>query len=295
MISVGSPAPAIDLETQFGTRFRLADHRGKHNVLILGYPLDWTPICSSELPELNRMIDQFRDAADTEVVSLSSDSRHSHLAWSQSMREPLRFPMLADANPHGEVSRALGLWIPSESITDRGTVIIDKNGVVQYAVSVGKENRRNLPDLLREAVRINGGLKPGQVMLAAPEGGGEACSLDNRAGCAVPPAGRIDLPRAPSGRAAGYVSPAGAPETQGPVIFVSRTCGHCMMLKQSLQSLKWQPVATMVDVGTPAGSALVTKRAPTLQNVPALHVPGEDIYVGNPNVLARIKRLIAGR
>lgn len=43
MIAVGSPAPDFTLETQFGTKFHLAEIKGKHNVLLLFYPLDWTP------------------------------------------------------------------------------------------------------------------------------------------------------------------------------------------------------------------------------------------------------------
>ena len=43
MISVGTPGPDFTLQTQFGTQFTLADHRGRHNVLFLFYPLDWTP------------------------------------------------------------------------------------------------------------------------------------------------------------------------------------------------------------------------------------------------------------
>jgi len=43
MISVGSEAPDFTLETHFGTTFRLSDYRGKSNVMLLFYPLDWTP------------------------------------------------------------------------------------------------------------------------------------------------------------------------------------------------------------------------------------------------------------
>jgi peroxiredoxin len=43
MIAEGTPAPDFTLESQFGTKFHLADHKGKHNVLLLFYPLDWTP------------------------------------------------------------------------------------------------------------------------------------------------------------------------------------------------------------------------------------------------------------
>jgi peroxiredoxin len=43
MIEVGKPAPDFTLETQFGTKFHLGDYKGKRNVLLLFYPLDWTP------------------------------------------------------------------------------------------------------------------------------------------------------------------------------------------------------------------------------------------------------------
>ncbi len=43
MISPGTPAPDFELDTQFGTRFRLADYRGRRNVMLVFYPLDWTP------------------------------------------------------------------------------------------------------------------------------------------------------------------------------------------------------------------------------------------------------------
>ena len=44
MISVGSEAPDFTLENQFGMQFRLSDYRGKSNVVLLFYPLDWTPV-----------------------------------------------------------------------------------------------------------------------------------------------------------------------------------------------------------------------------------------------------------
>lgn len=43
MIAEGTPAPDFTLEDQFGQRFHLADYRGAYNVLLLFYPLDWTP------------------------------------------------------------------------------------------------------------------------------------------------------------------------------------------------------------------------------------------------------------
>lgn len=43
MISIGTEAPDFELVSQFGTKFKLSDYRGRRNVLLLFYPLDWTP------------------------------------------------------------------------------------------------------------------------------------------------------------------------------------------------------------------------------------------------------------
>jgi peroxiredoxin len=43
MITIGQKVPNFTLETQFGTEFRLSDQLGHHHVLLLFYPLDWTP------------------------------------------------------------------------------------------------------------------------------------------------------------------------------------------------------------------------------------------------------------
>ena len=43
MISVGAQAPAFTLKDQFGREVSLAQFAAKRNVMLLFYPLDWTP------------------------------------------------------------------------------------------------------------------------------------------------------------------------------------------------------------------------------------------------------------
>ena len=43
MISKGSPAPGFSLTDQFGRTVSLDQFRGKHHVMLLFYPLDFTP------------------------------------------------------------------------------------------------------------------------------------------------------------------------------------------------------------------------------------------------------------
>jgi peroxiredoxin len=44
-LKVGDPAPDFELTGHRGNdKFRLSDSRGKKNVVIVFYPLDWTPV-----------------------------------------------------------------------------------------------------------------------------------------------------------------------------------------------------------------------------------------------------------
>jgi peroxiredoxin len=44
-LAVGDPAPDFELSGhRGGEKFKLGDHRGKKNVVLVFYPLDWTPV-----------------------------------------------------------------------------------------------------------------------------------------------------------------------------------------------------------------------------------------------------------
>lgn len=67
------------------------------------------------------------------------------------------FPLLADFHPKGDMAKKYGVYLEDKGITDRATVIIDKNGAVRYAVSVTPAGQRNPKDLLTEAQKVNQG------------------------------------------------------------------------------------------------------------------------------------------
>ena len=43
MIAEGTSAPGFRLQDQFGREISLSDFRDRQHVLLLFYPLDWTP------------------------------------------------------------------------------------------------------------------------------------------------------------------------------------------------------------------------------------------------------------
>ena len=101
------------------------------------------------------MLDEF-DRADTQVLGVSVDSIYCHGNWAKSLGG-VTFPLLADFHPKGAMAQKYGLYLSEKGITDRATVIVDKNGNVRYAVSVTPAGKRNPMDLLAECRKVNKG------------------------------------------------------------------------------------------------------------------------------------------
>lgn len=155
MISTGTLAPRFTLPDQNSHTFRLERWLGQHNVLLLFIPVAFTPICTTELPALNLYREQFWDDTNTVVAAITSDTPPANREWARRC-EAAELYVLSDHHPIGEVSKAYGAWIPSEGIPDRATVIIGRDGRVQYSESVGKFGKRSIPALLQMAASING-------------------------------------------------------------------------------------------------------------------------------------------
>ncbi len=169
ILSPGSVAPVFSLPTVEDRTFSLAAFRGRSNVLLLFLPAAFTPICSTELPALSALRDRFAAEANTEVVAITVDNRHANGQWA---RECGGNPsiLLSDSNPHGQVSRAYGAWMPADSLSARATFIIGTDGRIKYSADAGKFGRRSIPDLLAIATRINGGQPVPSVPILRPLG-----------------------------------------------------------------------------------------------------------------------------
>lgn len=126
-IAVGTIAPDFTLKTQDDKEWKLSDHKGK-NVVLLWYPLDWSPTCEKENCKLSTQ--PVLEGADTVVVGLSRDSVWSHKAWKKAFN--IKHELLAD--PMLAVTKQYGLEHPKVPfISHRATVIVDKQGKVAFA------------------------------------------------------------------------------------------------------------------------------------------------------------------
>ena len=128
-LSVGTAAPDFSLKDQNQKEVKLSDYRGKKNVVIVFYPLDWSPICTNEHVCLVNDMKQF-DKLDAQVLGLSVDSVWSHKAFAEKMG--IQYSLLADFQPRGAVAEKFGVYLADKGITGRAIAIIDRKGNVAW-------------------------------------------------------------------------------------------------------------------------------------------------------------------
>lgn len=97
------------------------------------------------------------------------DSHFSHAAFASAIGG-IRFPLLADFHPKGAVATSFGLFLDAAGITDRATVLIDANGVIQHISSVGPGGQRDMHELLALAEAVDEAYEGDLPAMAEPDG-----------------------------------------------------------------------------------------------------------------------------
>ena len=121
-------------------------------------------------------------AANTQVLGVSVDSIYCHGNWAMGLGG-VSFPLLADFHPKGEVAKSYGLYLDQAGITDRATVIIDADGIVRHASSVGPGGKRDIAELAALCEEIDGAYEGEPQGFADPKGLEPDTVLYIRANC----------------------------------------------------------------------------------------------------------------
>ena len=138
-IQTGSEAPDFDLDVDRTERVRLADFRGRKNVLLVFHPFAFTPLCEEEARDLQENLSAF-ESADTEVILVSCDAPPARQAWKQELG--LTYTLASDFWPHGEAARAYGVFDEQRGAPIRGTFLVDKAGTVIWTLVKDADTRR---------------------------------------------------------------------------------------------------------------------------------------------------------
>ena len=129
ILEKGTQAPDFELHTTPDQTLKLSELKGKR-VILAFYPADWSPVCSDQMALYNETL-KFFHRYNAEILGISVDSKWCHLAFSQSRN--LHFPLLADFEPKGAVSKSYGAYNEVEGTSRRALFVIDENGIIQWS------------------------------------------------------------------------------------------------------------------------------------------------------------------
>ena len=130
VLLVGELAPDFELTSHRGEHVRLSNFRGRKYVLLAFHPLDWTPVCASQMTNYEKDHAWFSEH-NTHVLGISVDAVPSKGEWAKSLGG-VSFDLLSDFHPQGTVAAAYGVS-RDDGISERAVFVVDKDGVVAFA------------------------------------------------------------------------------------------------------------------------------------------------------------------
>lgn len=173
MLKLNQPAPEFKIASYQKKlkddykEVELKDYKGKW-VILFFYPRDFTFVCPTEIRGFAKHGDEFKKS-DAQILAASTDSVHSHRAWFEKDLSEVEFPILADTNH--SLSRAYEVLNEDNGEAERGTFIIDPEGLLRYVVLSDSNVGRSVEETLRVLKALQtGGLcpidwEPGQANL----------------------------------------------------------------------------------------------------------------------------------
>ena len=122
----GVKAPDFSLPGPNGQHITLSQYHGRP-VILAFYPADGTSVCSNQMALYNEALHMFDDH-DAQLLAISVDDLASHQDFAESLR--LRFPLLADDQPAGEVAGRYGVLNTEDGKSDRALFVINQEGTI---------------------------------------------------------------------------------------------------------------------------------------------------------------------
>ena len=188
MPRIGDAAPQFKAVTTQGEINFPSDYKGKWKILF-SHPADFTPVCTSEFMTFASMAQDFENL-NCQLVGLSVDGLHSHIAWLRTIKEKIdwnnlkgmevKFPLVVDITM--DVAHLYGMIQPGESSTSavRAVFFIDPEDkirpIMYYPLSLG----RNFDEIKRVLIGLqtvdNLGValpadwRPGKEVIVPPAG-----------------------------------------------------------------------------------------------------------------------------
>lgn len=130
ILKPGNRAPEFSLYSTPDQKVSLSDFKGRPVVLAF-YPADWSPVCTDQLSLYNQLLPELEHYNKPEILGISVDGIWSHIAFAKDRN--LRFPILSDFEPKGQVSRAYGAYQHKVGESSRSLFVIDEHGTIRWS------------------------------------------------------------------------------------------------------------------------------------------------------------------
>lgn len=129
ILTKATRAPGFTLHVTPDQTLSLDELAGRR-VILAFYPADWSPVCSDQMALYNQVLPEFQRYGAA-IVGISVDSAWCHRAFAADRK--LRFPLLADFEPKGEVARRYGVYDHPEGTSERALFVVDGDGVIRWS------------------------------------------------------------------------------------------------------------------------------------------------------------------
>ncbi len=127
MLKIGDAAPDFELDSTDGTKVKLSDFKGKKNVLLSFYPLDFTPVCTAQNCSYSQDLSGF-EQYDTVVLPISADSKFAHAAFRE--KYAMTHHLLSDL--HRSAIKSYDVLFEPLNVSKRAYFLIGKDGLLKW-------------------------------------------------------------------------------------------------------------------------------------------------------------------
>ena len=152
LIKIGSKAPGFELPSHTGDPIRLDKYVGEKNVVLSFHIYSFTGGWTHQVSSFRIHNAGFEDK-NTQVLGISCDSRPSQVAFAGSLGS-IPYPILSDFYPHGDVSKAYGVFDNERGTPKRAIIIIDTQGTVRFSKLYDNATDLDPRDILTEIDNI---------------------------------------------------------------------------------------------------------------------------------------------
>ncbi len=128
MLPIGTEAPEFSLFATPDQKISLSEFRGK-KVIVAFYPADWSPVCGDQMALYNEMLQYFRKF-NAQLLGVSVDGKWCHMSFSKD--RGFHFPLLADFEPKGAVSKLYEVYDDNVGESRRALYVLDEDGIIRW-------------------------------------------------------------------------------------------------------------------------------------------------------------------